>query len=748
MAQSPSAAERAAAAQTSAGQPGHQQAGYQQAGYQVVARRYRPQRFDELVGQEHVARGLSGAIESGRVGHAYLFTGARGVGKTSAARIYAKALECTGGDGAEPCNECERCRAIAAGQDIDVVEVDAASNRGIDEIRQLRQNVAVRPARGRCKIYIIDEVHMLTREAFNALLKTLEEPPAHVKFVLCTTEPEKLPITILSRCQRFDFQTVDAPAIARRLEQIVAAEGANVSPEALALIARRAAGSMRDSQSLLEQLLGAACGPIGVDDVHAIIGTGREEKVGAIVAAIAARDARAAIAAFDEALAGGADPGGVLEQVMAALRDALLSSVGCGPKHLRQGAGLGVDLAAFGREAGTATLLAMLQIIDHALGRMRSSGHAAVLAEMAIVRLASLEDLDSLAEAVEKVSAAGAAGPGPATRAPAPARPQVNAPRVAPAGNAPAGRPAPAGEPPAAEREKKTTEREAGATAPGEQAALPHATTAAVLDAVPESPPVVTGAVPDRPLPTEPGTEPGTELATELGTDPGSAFGSASGQEAAPHSPDVPAVDASGDLAGLVSPDLVSPDLAADPLGLWQRAGEALTGLAADFAALATRGCWRDGLLEISLPATSGSAASFLRRPEVAAEMSRALEACAGRAVRHGLVVDPAASADPTQPDGVAAAAERGRPAASQAALVREAVEHPLVSHARAVFDAAVRKVEPPRQRAATRPVVAAVADAARVADDREDERDHASDDDGGAGELTDADDGQGGGDG
>ena len=218
------------------------------AAYQVVARRYRPQRFDELVGQEHVARGLSGAIESGRIGHAYLFTGARGVGKTSAARIYAKALECAAGPAAEPCNQCDACLAITAGQDVDVVEIDAASNRGVDEIRQLRQNVAVRPARGRFKIYIIDEVHMLTREAFNALLKTLEEPPSHVKFVLCTTEPDKLPITILSRCQRFYFQTVGIPAIAQRLAQIVEAEQAEVDPAALELIARRAAGSMRDSQ--------------------------------------------------------------------------------------------------------------------------------------------------------------------------------------------------------------------------------------------------------------------------------------------------------------------------------------------------------------------------------------------------------------------------------------------------------------------------------------------------------------------
>ena len=234
-----------------------------------------------------------------------------------------------------------------------MVEIDAASNRGVDEIRQLRQNVAVRPARGRFKIYIIDEVHMLTREAFNALLKTLEEPPSHVKFVLCTTEPDKLPITILSRCQRFDFQTVGIPAIAQRLAQIVEAEQAEVDPAALELIARRAAGSMRYSQSLLEQLLGAASGPIGVDDVHAVIGTGREEKIGTLVAALADRDAPAALAALDAALAGGADPGGVLEQLIAALRDALLASVGCGSEMLHEGEGLGVDLAAVGRQTGT-----------------------------------------------------------------------------------------------------------------------------------------------------------------------------------------------------------------------------------------------------------------------------------------------------------------------------------------------------------------------------------------------------------
>jgi DNA polymerase-3 subunit gamma/tau len=584
------------------------------AAYQVVARRYRPQRFDELVGQEHVARGLSGAIETGRIGHAYLFTGARGVGKTSAARIYAKALECERGPAAEPCNACESCRAISSGQDVDVVEIDAASNRGIDEIRQLRQNVAVRPARGRFKIYIIDEVHMLTREAFNALLKTLEEPPSHVKFVLCTTEPEKLPITILSRCQRFDFQTVDPPAIARRLAQIVEAEGARVAQDALDLIARRAAGSMRDSQSLLEQLLGSATGPIGVDEVHAVIGTGREEKVGALVAAIAARDPRAAIEALDAALAGGADPGGVLEQLIAALRDCLLASVGCGPESLLQGQGLGVDLAAIGREVGTETLLAMLQIIDHALARMRTSGHAAVLAEMAVVRLAKLEDLDNLAALVHATPAdKPASAPTAARRLPA-----VTAAPVS----------APAAQPTEPEREKKTTD-----LTPAAVAAAPSA---------------------DAKLP-------------------------------------------------------------ADAHAAWLQAGEAVGGLVADFAAMASRASWRDELLEVALPGDATTAVSFLRRPEVAASLARVLGEIVGRPLKYAIVLEavaaaPAAAARANGAAGEPAAPERPRPVHSQAALLREVMDHPLVTHARTLFDAAVRKVEPPRPQETTTVPAASVA--------------------------------------
>ncbi len=651
-------------------------------GYQVVARRYRPQRFDELVGQEHVARGLSGAIESGRIGHAYLFTGARGVGKTSAARIYAKALECSSRVRGEPCNVCETCMAISAGQDVDVVEIDAASNRGIDEMRQLRQNVAVRPARGHYKTYIIDEVHMLTREAFNALLKTLEEPPAHVKFVLCTTEPDKLPITILSRCQRFDFQTVDPPAIARRLAQIVEAEGAEVTAEALALIARRAAGSMRDSQSLLEQLLGSAAGTIGVDEVHAVIGTGREEKVGALIECLAARDARGALAAFDAATAGGADPGGVLEQVMAALRDSLLASVGCGAELMLQGDGLGVDLAAVGRQTGTVTLLAMLQIVDHALGRMRSSGHAAVLAEMAIVRLASLEDLDSLADAVERV------GTEPAAM------------------TAPAARPTPTARPAEPVREKKTTDltQPAPAAAPPEPVATErHSGSAGVEMAGVE--------MADQP-----------RAASTAGTRPAQ----------------VPSES--------VAPAEPQPSLPADPLDAWRRGAEAVGGLAVDFAELASRAAWRDDVLEVVMPASAGNAASFLRRPEIAAGLTRALTELAGRSVRHSLVIDASpvpAAASPESDGRTPAAAERARPAMSQAAMLRDAADHPMVAHVRTLFDAAVRKVEPPRPRpaAAVQPSAGqavgqpgeAAADAA-VAE--HDERDHAAviDSDSGAG--------------
>jgi DNA polymerase-3 subunit gamma/tau len=381
--------------------------------YVVVARRYRPQAFDQLIGQEQVARALTNAITGNRVGHAYLFTGARGVGKTSAARILAKALDCQTGPTPTPCNECEICQSISRGTDIDVIEIDGASNRGIDEIRQLRQNVNVRPSRARFKIYIIDEVHMLTKEAFNALLKTLEEPPEHVKFIFCTTEAAKIPITILSRCQRFDFAGIRPASIQDRLKQIVAAEGVEAETEALVLLARRANGSMRDSQSLLEQLLSFGQQRITAADVHSLLGTAADTRLATIVDHLADRNAAGALAELDGALAEGVEVGQLLEQLLGYFRDCMAALVGCGPDTaLYTGPSQQQMVLTVGRRLGLETVLAVVQILDQALSRLRYSTQGRTLAEIALVRCASLENLDDLASlAAQLRGEASAAGP-------------------------------------------------------------------------------------------------------------------------------------------------------------------------------------------------------------------------------------------------------------------------------------------------------------------------------------------------
>ncbi len=375
--------------------------------YLVVARRYRPQNFDELIGQQQATKALKNAIASNRVGHAYLFTGARGVGKTSTARIFAKALNCSQGPTAKPCDACDICLGITSGEDVDVLEIDGASNRGIDEIRTLRANVNVRPSRSRFKIYIIDEVHMLTKDAFNALLKTLEEPPEHVKFIFCTTEPDKIPITVLSRCQRFDFAPVEKNAIVARLKEIVAIEGATAEDEALQLLARRAAGSMRDSQSLLEQLLAFAGGDITVETVHRLLGTADAGSVASLAAALLARDAAGALATLDAALQRGVDVGQLTEQLMGYLRDVMAASVGAPADILRQAPATDLEpLRQMGQQWGMPTLLAAVQILDQALARMRLSVDRQTLVETALVRISYLEDLASVASLVNRLQGA------------------------------------------------------------------------------------------------------------------------------------------------------------------------------------------------------------------------------------------------------------------------------------------------------------------------------------------------------
>jgi DNA polymerase III subunit gamma/tau len=387
-------------------------AGGEPRSYVVVARRYRPQTFGELIGQEHVAQALTNAITTQRVGHAYLFTGARGVGKTSAARILAKALNCEKGPTPTPCNQCDICQSISGGEDVDVLEIDGASNRGIEEIRQLRQNVGVRPSRSRHKIYIIDEVHMLTREAFNALLKTLEEPPEHVKFIFCTTEPTKIPITILSRCQRFDFAGIQTSSICRRLEQIVEAEGVEAEPEALEVLARRAAGSMRDSQSLLEQLLAFSTGRITVAEVDGMLGTAGEERLAALLGRIVEHNAAGALKELDAAIGAGVDASLLIEQMFGCLRDCMVAAVGCPSETFLFTSPSGADriLAAAG-QLGLDTLLAVMQILDHTLDRMRYSTQGRILAELALVQICQLENLDDLSELITQLQSGAALAP-------------------------------------------------------------------------------------------------------------------------------------------------------------------------------------------------------------------------------------------------------------------------------------------------------------------------------------------------
>ncbi len=275
--------------------------------YLVLARKYRPQNFQELVGQDHITKGFRDAITTGRIGHAFLFTGPRGIGKTSCARILAKCLNCEKGPTLTPCGECHPCKEIASGNSFDVIEIDAASNRGIDEIRTLRENVKFAPSFAKFKIYIIDEVHMLTTEAFNALLKTLEEPPAHVKFILATTESHKIPPTILSRCQRFDFKRISVETIIANLQGICKKENVDAQDEALFAIAKASQGSMRDALSILDQLSSFGSQSVEAKDVYGMLGLVETDLIFTLTDALINKDCAKALDIFEQLIEKGKD---------------------------------------------------------------------------------------------------------------------------------------------------------------------------------------------------------------------------------------------------------------------------------------------------------------------------------------------------------------------------------------------------------------------------------------------------------
>ncbi len=403
--------------------------------YVALYRQWRPQDFDNLIGQEHINTTLKNAIAAGKVAHAYLFAGPRGTGKTSTAKILAKALNCVHGPTPSPCNKCPNCERITAGTSMDVFEIDAASNRGIDEIRDLREAVKFAPVEGRYKVYIIDEVHMLTAEAFNALLKTLEEPPAHVVFVLATTESHKIPATIHSRCQRYDFRRIPVADIEKRLSVVAADSGLDITAEALRLIALHADGGLRDALSILDQCTALGDGPVGADAVRGLLGLVGHEWVWRLTDAMAARDASAVLLTLEELIALGKDVRQLLLELAQHGRSLMIYKAAPEVAGLDTHGGDRAILADQSARFSHDELVRMIQLLQNAANEAKWAVEPRITAEIALLavcRRGGEADLAALAERVAALEAA-LAGAGAAR----PARPAPQ-PRPVPAAHTPA----------------------------------------------------------------------------------------------------------------------------------------------------------------------------------------------------------------------------------------------------------------------------------------------------------------------
>jgi len=381
--------------------------------YTVLARRYRSSTFDEVVGQNHIAQTLKKAIASNRIAHAYLFCGTRGTGKTSTARIFAKALNCESSDGptTEPCNQCTSCQSIARGEDMDVIEIDAASNTGVDNVRDLIENSRLRPARSRFKIYIIDEVHMLSKSAFNALLKTLEEPPSHVKFILATTEPEKVLPTIQSRCQRYDFRNIPTKEIAGHLRAICEKEGISADDDALFLVAKAGAGSMRDALSLLDRLLSIGEKTLTVEQIEQLLGMPKSQLIFDLAGAIGQGDVAGMLQQADALITSGLSAETLIASLIDHFRNLLILRT-CGLKSgLVEVPGVNpVDLDKQAQQFDPVALVQDITALEELRRLIRTSQAGRALLDATLVRLAMADQFASVEDLLARVDGNGSGG--------------------------------------------------------------------------------------------------------------------------------------------------------------------------------------------------------------------------------------------------------------------------------------------------------------------------------------------------
>ncbi|MFQ5817535.1 MAG: DNA polymerase III subunit gamma/tau [Terriglobia bacterium] len=373
--------------------------------YQVIARKYRPQTFDAIIGQEPIVRTLKNALGEGQVAHAYIFSGMRGVGKTTTARILAKALNCTRGPTVQPCGQCDPCREIAESRAVDVIEIDAASNRGIDEIRELRENVRYLPARDPYKIFIIDEAHMLTPEAFNALLKTLEEPPPRVLFVLATTEPQKLPTTIRSRCQSFHFRSIGFTEILGVLERVAAEEKVRVEPEALAVMARAAEGSLRDALSILDQAIAYSGDTVTAEQVRDLLGVVSEETLDSLMAAIAERSPEKILRLVDALVREGHNLQHFCREALRYIRNLLVVRIAGPASTLAEASARERErLVAAAQPFAEEDLLRFFQILLRTEGDLHWSPQPRLHLELSLLKMVEAERLASLEQLLAELS--------------------------------------------------------------------------------------------------------------------------------------------------------------------------------------------------------------------------------------------------------------------------------------------------------------------------------------------------------